>query len=381
MSAPASSSSSPRVLLVGGGVASLAVALRLARLNWEITILEADPGASGRGHGLLLPPAASADLEALGVAPRDFGMPLEGFELCHRDGSNRRLFALEGCCGVLRRDLMDALQTALPTSVHHHRGRCLGLEVRTDGTLQVITEDEGARQADLIVAADGVASPCRRSLFPGARLTPERVTELVLDLVAPGAFTKLHGHCVKFEDPSAGLALGLMPCRPDRVVIYAQLATARYPLPSPLDGTAVLHRLFMGWNDWLDAWLDAIPGAQVHRWRTTDLDPLPRLHRGNVVLVGDAAHPLLPFTSQGVPAALADALALGHCLEGVDPRRPADLATALARYSDRRLPAMAQLIDQGRQLQHQFLVPDGGDGSRMPPLAGYPSRPVTLTTG
>jgi 2-polyprenyl-6-methoxyphenol hydroxylase-like FAD-dependent oxidoreductase len=123
--------------------------------------------------------------------------------------------------------------------------------------------------------------------------------------------------------------------------------------------------------------LARLGGRVVHRWRTTDLDPLPRLHRGNVVLVGDAAHPLLPFTSQGVPAALADAQTLGQGLVGVDLRRPAELSTALACYSDRRLPVLAQLIEQGRQLQHRFLSPPPAGTAPLLPLAGCGSlRPA-----
>jgi salicylate hydroxylase len=377
----ASPNASPRALVVGSGVAGLAVALRLAALHWTVTILEADIGAVGKGHGLLLPLAASDDLEALGVMGGHLGMVLEGFDLCHRDGTCRRRFALEGCRGVLRRDLMAALQAALPAGVEQLAGRGLGLSGLPDGTYRLLTTDHGPLQADLIVAADGVASPCRRSLFPAAHLTPERVTELVLDLPVAEAWQRLEGHCLKFEDPEAGLALGLLPCGVDRVVIYAQLATDRYPLPSTLAGAAVLRQLFVGWNHWLDGWLEGLADARVHRWRTTDLDPLPCLHRGNVALVGDAAHPLLPFTSQGVPAALADALALGHGLEGVDPSRPTELMMALARYSDRRLPALAPLIEQGRHMQQQFLVPAAAGSTPMPPLAGYSSSRVAVAAG
>jgi flavin-dependent dehydrogenase len=54
---------------------------------------------------------------------------------------------------------------------------------------------------------------------------------------------------------------------------------------------------------------ELVPGG-AHLWHTTDLDPLHQLHRDNVVLLGDSAHPMLPFTSQGSSSALEDALRL-----------------------------------------------------------------------
>ncbi|MFN5193350.1 MAG: FAD-dependent oxidoreductase [Cyanobacteriota bacterium] len=377
MSAASCASHAPEVLIVGGGVAAIGAALSLQGRGWRITILEADPRNQQRGHGLLLPPSAADGLEQLGVPIGSWGLPIQGFDLRHREGSRHRRFDLDGWRGVLRRQLMACLLGGLADGVELRQGRGLGLVPQADGTYQVRIDNGQCLRADLIVAADGVASPCRRSLFPAAGLTPERVTELVLDLPEPKAGLLLQGQCRKYEDPEAGLALGLLPCGADRLVLYAQLATARYPLVSPLDGLAVLRRLFSGWNPSLDHWLARLGGRVVHRWRTTDLDPLPRLHRGNVVLVGDAAHPLLPFTSQGVPAALANAQTLGQGLVGVDLRRPAELSTALACYSDRRLPVLAQLIEQGRQLQHRFLSPPPAGTAPLLPLAGCGSlRPA-----
>jgi 2-polyprenyl-6-methoxyphenol hydroxylase-like FAD-dependent oxidoreductase len=71
------------------------------------------------------------------------------------------------------------------------------------------------------------------------------------------------------------------------------------------------------------------------------------------VLVGDAAHPLLPFTSQGVGAALDDALTLARCVTA----KPNDLPSALATYSAERLPHIARIVDGGRALQEEFLRP------------------------
>ena len=199
------------------------------------------------------------------------------------------------------------------------------------------------RRADLIVAADGVHSACRRSLFPEANLTQERVTELVLSLVDPVHSLALAGCCRKFQDSASGLALGLLPCRSGRLVAYAQFATARHRAPErERDVVPFLRHHFGGWNPLLEGLLEELTPETSHLWHTTDLDPLPQLHRGNVVLVGDSAHPLLPFTSQGSAAALEDALCLAAQLDGTDGRVPRseEHTSELQSHSD-RMPSSA----------------------------------------
>lgn len=226
-------------------------------------------------------------------------------------------------------------------------------------------------QGQLIVAADGVGSLCRGALFPGARLTEELVSELGL-VVRHGPLARPLGRCCrKFQHPEAGLALGLVPCRDDQVVVYAQIATHRHPLPSPAGTLPALGRLFSGWNGEIQALLETLTlSTAVHLWRTTDLDPLPALHWGPVVLVGDSGHPMLPFASQGAAAALEDALLLSSLLERANPL---SLNEALGRYSASRLPAVTRLLLRGRELRRQFLDSAAVEWLAGPPMAGFPT--------
>jgi salicylate hydroxylase len=366
-------------LIVGGGIAGLATAIGLARLGWQCTILERDPVQRRVGHGLLLPAAGRTSLERLGL--RDIeaaSTPVESFALHHRDGSPLELFSIPGSLGMMRRDLVAVLRSALPDSVRLESGRVVGLEADGRGGFQVV----GAwwrRRADLIVAADGVHSACRRSLFPEARLTPERVTELVLSLADPGLAQELAGSCRKFQDPSSGLALGLLPCRGGRLVAYAQFATGRHAAPGrEREVVPFLRKHFGGWNPLLDGVLERLTPEASHLWHTTDLDPLPHLHRGNVVLVGDSAHPLLPFTSQGSAAALEDALCLARQLDGADGRSPQGVDRALKAYSRQRGLELLPLVREGRALRHHFLDPAAA-ACPVAPLAGF--QPAAVGEG
>ena len=91
-------------------------------------------------------------------------------------------------------------------------------------------------------------------------------------------------------------------------------------------------------------------GSHAHWWRTCDARPPEQLFRDGVVLVGDAAHPFLPFTSQGANCALSDALRLGRALH-----TERTLHQALERYNAQTLREARQHYEVGRKLEDTFL--------------------------
>ncbi len=373
-----SAPSPPHAVIVGGGIAGLASASALASSGWQCTVLERHHPQRRIGHGLLLPASSREALDQLGVTGLEgASAPIESFEVCRKDGALQKHFAIPGSLGLLRGDLVDLLQRALPRSVKLVTGRCVGLEADGDRAFQVVGDDRRRWRAQLIVAADGVGSPCRQSLFPEARLTPELVTELVLSVVNAPLTRRLAGRCRKFQDTDAGLAMGLLPCRAGKLVVYAQFATARHPAPLPGEFLPFLRRHFGGWNPLLERVLaEMVPGG-AHLWHTTDLDPLHQLHRENVVLLGDSAHPMLPFTSQGSSAALKDALRLATVLRGTNGGNAAELRAALGRYSALRCPELVPLLEEGRELRRLFLNP-ACTPIPMAPLAGFQAQPLRL---
>src|SRR5262249_34580870 len=95
--------------------------------------------------------------------------------------------------------------------------------------------------------------------------------------------------------------------------------------------------------------------ARVHLWRPIDTDLIPRFHRENLVLVGDSAHPVSPFTSQGVASAIADAVVLAKEIDGT--RSSEELELHLARYSQQRRGECLPYLLRGRELSENFLAP------------------------
>ena len=78
----------------------------------------------------------------------------------------------------------------------------------------------------------------------------------------------------------------------------------------------------------------------VHKWALVVRDPLPRWGDGNVVLLGDACHPMTPYMAQGATTAIEDAAVLSRCLDGVDVD---GIAAAFRRYEATRKPRTSEI--------------------------------------
>ena len=90
---------------------------------------------------------------------------------------------------------------------------------------------------------------------------------------------------------------------------------------------------------------------EVLKWGLFDRDPMPNWTSGRITLLGDAAHPMLPFLSQGAAMAIEDAFVLARVLAHAD-----DLAAGLKRYERLRLPRTARVQLESRkrgQTYHQ----------------------------
>jgi 2-polyprenyl-6-methoxyphenol hydroxylase-like FAD-dependent oxidoreductase len=360
------------IAVFGAGIAGLMSAITLRAGGQKCRLYERDSQAQEAGMGFILVPDGIACLESFGVRLTGglSGTPLEKY--CCRDSTGKVLHEQDmpaGTLGIRRRDLTAALVRALPEEEPRVFGELEGLEFDQD--LQVssatVRSSEGVRQitADLYVGAEGVNSRARQSMFPDWPTTADRVQEFVglvrCDKGVTWAARKLN----KFHAPDGGIALGIMPVDEQHVVWYLQFDSQRYPLSrGALHGdthaAAMMRRAFIqqlvgSWGHPVPAVLANTDFSRVHLWRPVECDLVPRFHRGNLVLVGDAAHPLSPFTSQGVSSAVADAVVLAEELKAVGCKD--DLAQALQRYSIRQHQRCAPYVAQGKELVQHFLKP------------------------
>ena len=125
------------------------------------------------------------------------------------------------------------------------------------------------------------------------------------------------------------------------------------------------RRLLADWPSPIPSLIERTDFSASHVWNTTDMDLLPSFFRGNVVLIGDAAHTFLPFTSQGVNSALQDAAELADALAAC---RGAAIQCGLPEFDRERRDALGEYIHSGRLLRQRFLDPGAVVGEVEVPL-------------
>ena len=271
--------------------------------------LRAPPGAGHDGAGVTLWPNAGfvlADLELLDEVLALGGTPAA----MHRyDAQGRSLGGLDiepldrlmgyPTCAILRTDLQAVLlRRAREAGVPVAFGReATAIANDPDGRAVVHFADGGRLSPDLVIGADGRMSSVARAHVAGGNAPVYQgfvnwigVAESSRDLVDGAAIHDYWGH---------GERVGIVALGRRKVYwagAQAQtLEQARASAAAAQDGEwRKVRRLFESWPDPIGAVIDATPPRALRLIAVHDLEPLARWHRGNVLLVGDAAHAPCP---------------------------------------------------------------------------------------
>jgi 2-polyprenyl-6-methoxyphenol hydroxylase-like FAD-dependent oxidoreductase len=328
---------SPTAIIAGGGIGGLATAVGLLRCGWRVTVLERSSGFGELGAGFGLTANGLAALRSLGLedAARAASHPLhvggtrdERGRFIIRMGAPSERNALNGMHrerlhGLLRSAAADAslVPGAVVESVDPpHDGRAMAtVRVRIDGR-------ETSLESDLVVGADGVRSAVRAAVAPEAVVRYSGMSSwrgiVEEDELVPDTFTIVWGRSAEF---------GAVRIDARRVYWYGYVRMAERTTLE--DERAAAIERFAGWAEPVLTLIGRTPRERLLRHDVHSLDPAPRrYHRGRTVLVGDAAHAMLPTMGQGVNLALEDAATLGALLPGDGT----DVSAALARYEELR---------------------------------------------
>ncbi len=346
------------VLIAGAGIGGLTLAIALARRGIGARVLERRAEVSEAGAGIQLGPNAVGVLTRLGVAERlepDVGKPhsLRVFS----GGTGQVITNLPLGDWLARRhgapywvahraDLHKALlDSAMAEPLIEIKTGSDVVSFASGGdrvTLQ--TADGHADEGDLLIGADGLWSTVRRQLWPDAPLTYSGRT--AARAVIPRARAP-----AQFQETITGIWLAPSahvvhyPVRGEQDLALAVLAEEDWPGEGwglPVDRDRLLARLhrfcpaLLGLLSLADDW---------RRWPLYDPTPLPQWSRDRVTLLGDAAHPVLPFLAQGGALAIEDAEVLAAALA---KWRDAP-AIALARYEQVRRPRAVKMQQTSRQ--------------------------------
>ena len=336
------------VTIIGAGIGGLAAALALAQRGASVRVLEQAPEITEVGAGLQISPNGWRVLTALGLAdviaaksPRAQGVYLRDF----RHGAGVFTMPLgrpdQPWHLTHRADLITALAHAAQDAGVTIRcgARVTAITTNADGTLLQM-EDGRQEHHGMVVAADGLHSPARAALNPKSQpfFTGQVAWRTIIAVDAP-----LPPEAHVFMGP--GRHLVRYPLRDRRLVNIVAVEER--------DGWAA-----EGWHHRDDpvhlarAFTDFCPevttllaqAKEVHLWGLFRHPVAQRWHEHKLVLLGDAAHPTLPFLAQGANMALEDAYVLARCL-AEDP----DHDAAFARYQALRRPRCARIVQAANE--------------------------------
>ncbi len=348
------------IAIVGAGIGGLTAALSLHGAGFPVRVFEAVPELRPLGVGINLLPHAVRELEELGLRPALEAAGVACGELAYYTKRGQRIWAeprgvgagyrwpqISIHRGVLQLLLLEAARARLGPERIQLGQRLRSFESQPGRGVHVSFGERGS-DARLLVAADGIHSTARRSLYPGegpprwnGSIMWRGVAELAPML--DGRTMIMAGHTrQKF------VAYPIRAARDGRQTLnfVAELRGDGGSLAEREDWSKPgrLDDFLPAFADWRFGWLDVpalIRGAgEVWVYPMIDRDPLARWSFGPVTLLGDAAHPMYPIGSNGASQAILDARVLTGCLRhhSDDPER------ALARYDEIRRAATSEIV-------------------------------------
>ena len=350
----------PPILIAGGGIGGLALALALAQKGRGSIVLEQRDAFAAAGAGIQLGPNGVRVLQRLGVA--DALRPLVGEPEAirvHEGGTARTLATLPLGEWIAARhgapywvahrgDLHGTLLAAAAAEprITLRPGFGLAALEQTQEGVEATSAGGEALAGRALVGADGLWSSVRQVVCPAPapQFAGATATRAIIPAAQAGAL----------RAPVVGLWLtpGVhvvhYPVRAGAEIAVVVIAGEDWQgreWEAEADRTRLLARM-RGFHGGLTEVLARVP--QWRKWALYRLPPLPRWSAGRIALLGDAAHPMLPYLAQGGVLALEDAVVLGDCLEA----HPGDEAHALRAFEAKRRAraqrVQAMSLRQGR---------------------------------
>lgn len=361
------------VLIAGAGIAGLVAALACRQRGFEVRIVEQAAELAELGAGLQLSANGTRVLIALGLkdamqrivaepsgkevrlfstgqtwklldlgagSVERYGAP---YWMVHRGDFHRVL------AEAVRRDGADVIRLG---------ARCIGLDQSAEAVALHLAD--GSRiAAQVLVGADGVHSALRRKMFGDSlpvfsgiaawrglasmERLPERLRRPVgTNWIGPG------GHVITY------------PLRRGQILNFVGVIEREsWPVESWTERGTVEECAadFTGWHGDVQ---DVVRNIAVpYKWALLARPPLPSIVQGRACLIGDAAHPTLPFLAQGANMAIEDGMVLARCLQSHD-----DPVVALRRFEAARLARTSTIVlrssDNARRFHNPALAHAAG---------------------
>ncbi len=351
------------IAIVGGGIGGAALAVSLRQRGFNPHIFERAPAFGEIGAGVQMTPNAVKIIRALGLydkmckvtfAPkgsrgRHWRTGRENFTIPFDDAFHK--FYGAPYLQIHRADLLDLFVNELPQDSVSFGQNVTGCRQDPDG-VSLDFADGASQRFDLVIGADGVRSVIREKIF-GAQ-EPRWTGHMCYRALVPveGPVPHVAPYNSLWMGPNGHVVTYYI--RGGRAVNIVAVMEAPQWVEEGWNVRASRDELVAAYADWhpdLQQLFSQV--SDVYRWGLFDRDPMTSWHMGRVTLLGDAAHPMLPFLSQGAAMAIEDGYVFGAILEA----RSADLDAALAEYDRIRRPRASRVQLESRERGETYHLP------------------------
>ena len=356
-----------KVVIIGGGIAGLTLGRFLLKNNHDVVICERAVGAPVLGHAFLMHTDGLSILKEL----RDEetkklpGKRVDAFSLKRPNGEEIKRLQLDSWQCIKRRDLVTFLLSLIPME-RIIGGRDFSHFIYEKDTIVAAAFLNGEIEyGDIFVGADGGNSKVRELIHGKVKFTPVEVKEAVGVCYNENISEEFRSIFTKYQKKENGLAFGLIPTGDNEFVWFMQYdpAVSDVPDASPEELKIFCDKLLAKFPKVVQDVIATNDFSSTYIWNTRDFDLLPAFHKKNVVLIGDAAHLALPFTSAGTTNAIVDAKTVAECLNNFSNHEE-----AFSEYYRIRSHHVSQHVMLGRELKKIFLNPLDNDDNIPVPL-------------
>ncbi|RXM38706.1 monooxygenase [Chryseobacterium sp. CH21] len=342
-----------KIAVVGAGISGLSMANYLEKHQIDYHIYERRKKEDLAGHGFLIPKEGM-----------DYLYQIIDSDLLHRHGSFLKKYTqyshtgkilaekeLDNVFAITRHSLIDLLaQNISPEKIIYEE--TVIPDDQQNGKLKL--SDGTYIDADIAVISDGSRSRIRKHFFKDESMKVVQESEVVNIIQNKEIADSIEHDFMKFHHEEGGLTFGILKLSDDTILWYSQFDNKKYTINecSAENLRKYMLEVFENWHPLVPEIIQKSKYKNVHLWNVYELENLNPFYHENFVFIGDAAHPLIPFTSQGVTSALKDSFSLTKYLVEED-----NIQAAFSKYESERKPEIEVHISNGRILLNQFLLP------------------------
>jgi 2-polyprenyl-6-methoxyphenol hydroxylase-like FAD-dependent oxidoreductase len=350
-----------KVIIIGGGVAGLTMALACQRAGFTVKIYEKSITLRSIGGGILVWPHGIRYLNWLGLShcldpywislKRCNIVDYQGETIFNEDFSNFTELVSGEALPIERHLFQHALLKALPDNCLKMGKECIAV-VDGEKSARVIFADGSEDEADLVVGADGIHSSVRKSIL--ADVTPVYTDFCWWGGVVDGAVIPHFPRDESYVGLGQGKAFFAWPSHGNKFIWYLPVRMSADTLTKEANGLPQLQAICADWNVDIQKIISASIDENRFHLAINTLPALTAWSGERVTLIGDAAHATGPILAQGTSLAIEDAFVLATCLQ----KNTGGMAGILKHYESLRVEKYARVLELENQSAQMMVTDD-----------------------